>query len=219
MNRYKYQEKFKNIGEKGSEMRKKKVIIVGVGGLGSVVSEMLHREGVNMKIVDKGRIEMPDLQRQAVYKEEDDNRFKAKQIKKRLEMINSENKVKTFHEELVEENLFLLDDVDVVVDCSNELATMKMIANYIKKKTHLINCKYAGSQGAIFISNKKHLFKTVLDKVKIGDIKDEGIINAGIHVAAGIIVAQVLKILVGEKLTDNLIVYDVWKDQVRRVNI
>ncbi|NQU97956.1 ThiF family adenylyltransferase [Candidatus Woesearchaeota archaeon] len=217
--RYKYQELFPGIGEKNKELRNKVVMIIGAGGLGSTVAEMLHREGIPLRIVDKGRIELPDLQRQALYTEGQDNKFKAKEMKKRLEEIDAKTKVKTFHEELEKDNLFLLDSADIIIDCTNDLEIMKMIGDYVKKKTPLINCKYAGSNGAIFISDKKHLFSKVADKIKIGDIMEKGIINATIHLAAGIIVSQALKILVGEKITDNFIVFDVWKDQIRRVGI
>ncbi|MBC8500427.1 MAG: ThiF family adenylyltransferase [Nanoarchaeota archaeon] len=219
MNRYDFQELFKGIGAKSADLRKKNVMIIGAGGLGTVVADMLHREGVQLRIVDKGRVELPDIQRQTLYIEDDNNRFKAKQVKKRLEIIDAKNSVKTFHEEMVNDNLFLLDSADVIIDCSNDLETMKMIGDYVKKKTPLINCKYAGSNGAIFISGKKHLFKKVVDKIKIGDIENEGIINATVHLAAGVIVSQALKTLIGEKITDNFIVFDVWKDQIRRVSI
>ncbi|MFH1770678.1 MAG: ThiF family adenylyltransferase [archaeon] len=217
--RYKFQEKFSGIGEMGPDMRKKTVMIIGAGALGSVVAEMLHREGVQLRIVDKGRIDIPDLQSQALFIEEDDNKFKAKQIKKHLEEIDSKNTVKTFHEDLMKENLFLLDAADVIIDCSNNMEAMEIVGNYIKKKKPLINCKYAGSQGAIFIGDKKYLFKDVVDKIKIGTMKDEGLINATVHLAAGVIVSQTLKTLVNEKVTDNFIVFDVWKDQIRRISI
>lgn len=219
MNRYKFQEKFEGIGSKSRKMRKKTVMIVGIGGLGSIVADMLHREGINLRIVDKGRIELPDLQRQTTYFEEDDNKFKAKQIKKRLEVVNSKGSIKIFHEELTKDNAFLLDSADVVVDCSNNLETMKVVGDHVKKKIPLMNCKYSGSEGAIFISNKKHLFKEVIDKIKVGDIKEKGSISATTHLAAGIIVANVLKTLVGEKITDNFIVFNVWNDQIRRIHL
>ena len=217
--RYKFQEKFSSIGNKSAGLRKKVVTIIGAGGLGSVVADMLFREGVDIRIIDKGRIEIPDLQRQSLYVEEQDNKFKAKEVKKKLEEIDSKNKVKTFHEELVKDNLFLLDSTDLIIDCSNNTETMEIIADYVKKKTPLINCKYAGSEGAIFISDKKHLYKEVIDKVKIGEIEEKGIINATVHLAAGVMVSQALKTLVGEKITDNFIVFDVWKDQIRRISI
>ena len=219
MNRYEFQEKFEHIGKKSSDLRKKNIMIIGIGGLGSVVADMLHREGIHLRIVDKDRIEISHLQRQTLYLEEDDNKFKAKQVKKRLESVDPKNKVRTFHEELVKDNLFLVDSSDIIIDCTNDLKIMTMVGNHVKKKIHLINCKYAGSQGAIFISGKKHLFKEVADKVKVGDIEDKGIINATIHLAAGMIVSQTIKILVGENITDNFILFDVWKDQIRRISI
>jgi molybdopterin/thiamine biosynthesis adenylyltransferase len=218
MMKFKYQERVSEIGKKAEELRTKTVTVIGLGGLGTVVAEMLTREGINLRIIDKGRVELADLQRQTLFLEEDDNKFKAKQAKKRLEDINPKTTIKTFHEELVDSNVFLVDS-DLIIDCSNDLDTMKLVANYVKKKMPLVNCKYGGCQGAIFISDKKYLFSKVVDKIKIPEIKKEGILNATTHLAAGIIVSQAIKTLVGEKITDNFIVYDVWKDNIRRVSI
>ena len=219
MSRYENQERFEGFNGKTSDLKKKTVMIIGVGGLGSTIADMLNREGVPLRIVDKGRVLEADLQRQSAFLQEDDTKFKAKQIKKRLETVSEKNNVKIFHEDLVKENMFLINSADIVMDCSNDSETMKLIADHVKKKQHLINCKYAGSEGAIFISDKKHLYKKILNKIKVGDIKNKGVINATVHLAAGIMVAQVLKILVGEKITDNLIIFNVWKDQIRRVGI
>ncbi len=217
--RFKYQELFEGIGEKGADLRKKTVMIIGAGGLGSAVADMLHREGIKLRIVDKGRIETADIQRQSLYTTEDDNKFKAKIIKKHLETIDPTNKVKTFHEELTKENLFLLDSAEVVIDCSNDLETMTLVGNYAKKKIQLINCKYSGSKGTIFISDRKHYFKDVVERLKCKGIEKEGIISPVTHLAAAIMVAQALKILVKEEITDNFIQFDTWKDLIRRISI
>ncbi len=220
MSRHKYQALFKAIGEKSAELRKKTIMIIGAGGLGSTIADMLHREGLCLRIVDKDRIYFEEIQRLSLYEEDDENKFKAKQIKKRLEMVDFKNKVRTFHEELEKENAFLLDSADLVIDCSNNLETMTLVGTHAKKKISLISCKYSGSEGAIFISNKKHNYKEVADKFeKIKDIETNGIINAACHFAAGIIVSQALKILVGESAEDNFITFDVWDNKVKKTKL
>jgi molybdopterin/thiamine biosynthesis adenylyltransferase len=220
MTRYTFQEKFVEIGDKAADMRKKTVMIIGAGGLGSTVADMLHREGINIRVVDKGRILIDELQRQSLYEEDEDSKFKAKQIKKKLENVNFKNKVRTFHEELVKENAFLMDSADVVIDCSNNLETMELVGKYVKKKISLISCKYAGSEGVIFISGRKHYYKDVTDKMaKVGNIEEKGIINAGIHFAAGIIVSETLKSLLGKETSDNLITYNIWDNKIRKSNL
>ena len=217
--RFKYQELFSEIGSKAKDLRKKTVMIIGAGSVGSVVAEMLHREGINIRIVDMGRVNADSIQNEALYLLEDDNKFKAKQVKKRLESIDDKNQVKTFHEELSEDNLFLLDSADLVIDCSNDFKTMKMVGNHIKKKNFLISCKHSGSKGFIFISDKKYYLKEVFDKIKLDEVKKDGFISPVSYLAGAIIVAHALKTLVGAKISDNFISFDVWKDQIRRINI
>ncbi|MBU1974990.1 MAG: ThiF family adenylyltransferase, partial [Nanoarchaeota archaeon] len=74
--RYKYQTLFSEIGEKGQkELEKKTVTIVGVGGVGSAVAMFLARSGVNLRLVDKDRVYEDELQRQAIYTEDQINKF------------------------------------------------------------------------------------------------------------------------------------------------
>ena len=99
---------FKEIGEKGQkELQKKTVALVGLGNIGSTVAVMLLRSGINIRFIDKGRCSINDSSSQLIYLEEDDTRFKAKQAKKRLEQINPKVKIRTFHEDLTEQNIFI----------------------------------------------------------------------------------------------------------------
>jgi molybdopterin/thiamine biosynthesis adenylyltransferase len=201
----------------GKNIRDKTIMIIGIGGLGSVVAEMLHREGIGIRLVDKGRVEIQELSRQTLFIEEDETKFKAKQIKKYLEDIYFKGKVKTFHEELVKENLFLLDSADVVIDCSNDQETNTLVGNYVKKKSPLITCRYSGTGGEIFISDKKKLFKDA--KFKTKPIEEVGIVNATVHFAAGLIVANSIRTLLGEKDLDNFLTFDVMKNMIRKSSI
>ena len=86
--RYEAQAKFKEIGEKGQKaLEGKNIAVVGLGNLGSTISEMLLRAGFNLRLIDKGRVELTELSGQAMYLEEDHSKFKAKQAKKYMEII------------------------------------------------------------------------------------------------------------------------------------
>ncbi|MFH1505546.1 MAG: HesA/MoeB/ThiF family protein [archaeon] len=213
--RYDVQIAFKEIGEKGQEALKKKIVsIVGVGGLGSVIADMLTRAGVSLRLVDMGRIELPELQRQALYKEEHDTKFKAKEIKKELEKINSQIKIRTFHEELIDRNLFLLDS-DLVIDASSSYDTGLLIVEHCYKKRPVISCRLSGSMGKFFITDKKACFGCLGKEMQLGDHNEQGLINPTVHFAAALVVTEALKILLKKPFEKNLITFDVWKRSIR----
>ena len=132
--RYAQLARFKEIGEKGQKLLETKTVtIAGLGNIGSTTALMLLRSGINLRLVDKGRCMTEDLSSQSLYLEEDNTRFKAKQAKKYLDEINPSVKVKTFHEDLNKNNIFLID-ADVVIDATGDPETSGLISEYTKKK-------------------------------------------------------------------------------------
>ena len=90
-----------NLKKIGSFGQKKiidtKVLIIGVGGLGSPVALYLASSGINnIGIVDHDKIDISNLHRQILFNEEDVNKFKVDIAEKRLEKINSKIKIKKF---------------------------------------------------------------------------------------------------------------------------
>ena len=74
--RYARQEKL--IGKQAQkELSKKTVAIVGLGALGTNVSSLLARSGINLKLIDFDKIDLTNLQRQSLYTEKDVNKQKA----------------------------------------------------------------------------------------------------------------------------------------------
>jgi len=71
--RYSRQVLFGPVGTKGQEMlAKSKVAIIGCGGLGSVLSSNMARAGTGiLRIIDKDRLELSNLQRQLLFDEID----------------------------------------------------------------------------------------------------------------------------------------------------
>ena len=93
MNRYSRQTRFQPIGEAGqARLASAKVLIIGMGALGTASAEQLVRAGVGVvRIVDRDYVEWSNLQRQQLYTEEDARHIVPKAIaaKARLEAINS----------------------------------------------------------------------------------------------------------------------------------
>lgn len=91
--RYSRQLLFPGIGEAGQErLVNSKVLIVGVGALGTVIANHLSRSGVGLiRLVDRDYVEMSNLQRQMLFTEKDVEQLLPKAIaaKQALRNINS----------------------------------------------------------------------------------------------------------------------------------
>lgn len=92
-NRYDRQQRFAPIGEVGQQkIERAKVLIIGVGALGSVIAELLARAGVGyLRLVDRDTVEWSNLQRQSLYTESDaiEGLAKVQAAANRLAEINS----------------------------------------------------------------------------------------------------------------------------------
>ena len=222
--RYSRHELVEQIGFKAQNMRSKTVTVLGLGGVGTVVAEILVRSGINVRIIDKGRILEEDLQRSFLFLEDDINKFKAKQAKKRLELINPNVAVKAFHEDLTPSTIYLVE-ADLVIDCSNDLEVSSAVDKYcFKKKIPLIYSYVAGTKGQVFIIDKDVSLAQISEYVENHRISQKGIMQATIHMAASVIAAKAAKLLLGMPHEKNMLSFDVWdftfeKNQVKKNKI
>jgi adenylyltransferase/sulfurtransferase len=150
--RYIRQSTLSQIGEAGQErIGAARVVVIGLGSLGTVSSELLARAGVGfIRIVDRDYVNLSNLQRSALYTEQDaaDALPKAIAAKQHLTAINSEI---TIEEAITDVNAATVDqlirDVDLVIDATDNFATRFLLneACHKLKKTWI----YGGAVGSI----------------------------------------------------------------------
>jgi molybdopterin/thiamine biosynthesis adenylyltransferase len=104
--------------DKQEKIKNSAVLIVGVGGLGSVAAYYLAAAGIGkLVLVDDGLVELSNLQRQILYTTEDIGKPKVFAAKERLEKLNPNVEIivynSRFNEELADK---LLPEVDLVID-------------------------------------------------------------------------------------------------------
>jgi len=117
--RYDRQIRIEGFGREGQEkLKKARVAIIGLGGLGCPSSTYLAAAGVGyLKLVDKGIVDLSDLNRQFLYSHEDLGLPKAEVAARRLRALNPHVEVEPVGAELDGRGLLdLLGDVDLVVD-------------------------------------------------------------------------------------------------------
>jgi molybdopterin/thiamine biosynthesis adenylyltransferase len=119
-----------DIGELGQkDLKNGKVLIIGMGGLGSPASLYLAAAGVgSLVIADFDFLEVSNLQRQIGYKTADIGADKVALMKQRLEQLNPEIRVRSINREMDKEQLLMeLMMVNLVLDCTDNMASRQMI--------------------------------------------------------------------------------------------
>jgi molybdopterin/thiamine biosynthesis adenylyltransferase len=131
---------------------KSMVTIVGLGGLGGVVTEILARMGIGtLNLVDGDVFEESNLNRQFLCRESLISTPKADAAGKRVKEINSSVTVFLHQEYLNEDNASaIIQDSDVVIDCLDSLTGRFLLERASKKAgCRLVSAAVAGSYGHI----------------------------------------------------------------------
>lgn len=130
--RYDRQLLLPEIGAEGQrKLSAARVLIVGVGGLGSPIATYLAGAGVGtIGLVDNDVVSVSNLQRQVLYDETQQGMPKVLCAKKRLEALNSTVTVKPYRMMLTKENAKeLIGHYDMVVDGTDNFAARFAISD------------------------------------------------------------------------------------------
>ncbi len=130
------------VGESGQKaLKKARVLIIGLGGLGSPAALYLAAAGVGSLVVaDFDMLEVSNLQRQIAYQSSDIGESKAALLKQRLANLNPQIRVRSVNRKMDQAQLMMeLMMVDLVLDCTDNMASRQMInAACVQAKVPLI---------------------------------------------------------------------------------
>lgn len=106
-----------------------RVLVVGAGGLGSIAAAHLAVEGVGtIAIVDSDRVDLSNLHRQLLYRQNDIGRPKALSASERLRALQPNLHVEAIHERLDAHNAAqLFTGYDFIIDGSDNFATKFLV--------------------------------------------------------------------------------------------
>ncbi|GJL82063.1 MAG: molybdopterin-synthase adenylyltransferase MoeB [marine bacterium B5-7] len=141
--RYSRQIKLPQIGEAGQQaILDSRVLIIGMGGLGSPASMYLAAAGVgHLVISDFDRVDESNLQRQIVHGESSIGESKASSAKHRLRSINGHTRIDALDYELDSDDLDReISLADVVVDCTDNFTSrFALNRTCLAKRTPLVS--------------------------------------------------------------------------------
>jgi len=126
------------------KLKKSKIAIFGIGGVGSFVVEGLVRSGIgNIVLIDFDKIHITNLNRQIHATHSTIGEYKVDAIKKRILEINPNLIV-----EVVKEKYYNLDNsIDYVVDCVDTFETkIRLVKEAEEKNIPIISCMGTGNK-------------------------------------------------------------------------
>ncbi|OIJ22182.1 thiamine biosynthesis protein ThiF [Anaerobacillus alkalidiazotrophicus] len=228
--RYSRQILFQPIGEEGQKiLASKKVLIVGMGALGTVLANHLVRAGVgHVRFADRDYVEKSNLQRQMLFDEDDvlEALPKAVAAEKRLKKINSDVIVEGIVTDVTLKNIDdLMDSVDLVLDGTDNFQTRFLINDACYKVG--VPFVYGGAvssrgMSAIFIPGVTPCLRCFIGSGNsTGQTCDTiGVISPVVDIVASFQIIEALKYLTGnhDVQRKSLITFDVWKHHIYEMN-
>jgi molybdopterin-synthase adenylyltransferase len=197
---------------------KSQVSVVGLGGLGGAVIEILARAGIGtLNLIDGDTFEDSNLNRQFLSAPDVLEKSKAETAAKRVNRINSSIVVRTHSENLTETNAIeFIDSSDVVVDCLDNIETRFVLESASKKiGSPFVSSAVAGVSGhvtTIFPKDKGLVLIYGKDGslVSKGAEASLGCLPHAVTLLAALECSEVMKIILGkgETLRNRLLIVD-----------
>ena len=146
------------------KLKNSTVMIAGIGGLGGPVAHYLAAAGVaRLILVHAGELELPDLNRQTLLKDEWVGKPRAKHAAKTLSEFNPEVEVITFDEWITKDNYLKFFDkvagsaktdsqkVDLVIDARHNFPERKLLTRgALETGVPIIEAAMNGMEGYLF---------------------------------------------------------------------
>ena len=214
LRRYERQMIIEGFGREGQErLKQTRVVVAGVGGLGSVVSIYLTVAGVGqIRLIDHDRVELGNLNRQILYGNRDIGRRKVDSAKEKLESLNPEVKVEIVSEAILEDNAFeLVDDCDLIVDAMDNFTTRYILNKVaINRDIPFFHGAVRGFEGraTTIIPGQTACLKCLYSRAP--QPEPAPVVGVAPAVIGSIQATEVVKYIVGigDLLTNRLLIYD-----------
>ena len=224
--RYNRQIILPEIGTSGQEkLQQAKVLIIGVGGLGSAVLPYLAAAGIGeIGIMDDDTVDVTNLQRQVIYKTGSLGKIKVLEAKEMVLGLNPSIKINAISEKLEAKNaVSLFEKYDIVVDATDNLQTKYLIndACCVTGKPFVYGSIYR-FEGQVSVFNHEEgptyrcLFPEEGNESK--NCNDVGVLGISVGIIGMFQANEVLKMVlgIGDVLSGKLLVYNMLNNEQQK---
>ena len=218
------------VGTSGQErLRAARVLIVGVGGLGSPAALYLAASGVGtLGLVDCDRVELSNLQRQVLFTTADVGRAKVEAARERLLALSPDTAVVEHAVELRAANVLgIVRDYDVVIDGTDRLGTRYVVNDAcVLSARPLVSAAIYRFDGQAFtyVPGRGPCYRCLFPDAMAGAVAncgDAGVLGVLPAVLGAIQATEAIKLIVGtgEPLVGRLLAYDALEMRVQEFRV
>lgn len=216
-------------GEGQEKLLNGNVLIIGAGGLGAPVALYLAAAGVgHIGIIDADVVDVSNLQRQVIHFTPDIGRPKVDSAKEKMNQINPDVNVTTYHDFFTKENaLEILENYDFIVDGTDSFSAKFLIndACVIANKpfSHGGILRFDGQTMTHVPGSASYrcVFKNPPPQNAVPTCSQAGVFGAVAGMLGTIQAAEAIRYItgVGELLTNRLLIFDALNMKFRTVNV
>ena len=218
--RYKRHILIKNIGGQGQkQLGQTKVLLIGLGGIGSTVLQHLAAAGIGkIGLVDQDTVALSNLQRQTIYTYQDIGKKKVTAASNFIKKLNK-------NVDVIEYDFFLsanhstnvISEYDVILDGTDNIEARKLINQHcVKQGKPLIFGGVSGWEGlvSLFVYKNSACFECIFTssekRASFFDCSSEGVLGVTTSLVGTLMVAETIKLIcgTGQLLTNKLLVCD-----------
>ena len=207
-----------------------KVLVVGLGGLGSPVAMYLAAVGVGeLWLADFDTVELSNLQRQIAHGMADIGSTKVSSAAATIAELNPDTIVTTITEKLAENLLStVVADVDLVVDCSDNFATRFALNRAcVECKKPLVSGAAIRSEGQLIVFDSRvedsPCYRCLYDDAANEDLScsEAGVLAPLVGMIGSMQALEAVKVLsgFGQPLLGKLMIVDAKTMELRRLSV
>ncbi|MEM0075607.1 MAG: HesA/MoeB/ThiF family protein [Conexivisphaerales archaeon] len=202
--RYSRQIVLPEIGVEGQELIKRsKVCIVGIGGLGSPVAQQLAGLGVgHLRLVDRDIVSLTDLHRQHLFSTKDIGRTKVEVAAEKLSELNPSINIEPLPVPITHYTVEgIVDGMDVIVDCMDSINARYLVNRAcLKKRIPYVYGAAIQTYGTAFtvLPNQSACLECIYPGLNDTDLPRcavAGVEPSILSIVAGVQVSEVLRII------------------------
>lgn len=224
--RYNRQIILPEVGINGQEkLSDAKVLIIGIGGLGSAILPYLAAAGIGeIGIIDDDRIDVTNLQRQIIYKTSSIGKSKVLEAEKMALALNPSIKINAIAEKLDATNaISLFEHYDIMVDATDNLHSKYLIndASCVTNKPFVYGSIYRfEGQVSVFNYENGPTYRCLFpEEANVSsNCNDAGVLGISVGIIGMLQANEVLKMVLGmgEILSGKLLVYNMLNNEQQK---
>jgi molybdopterin/thiamine biosynthesis adenylyltransferase len=221
----------KDVGVEGQQkISNAKVLVIGVGGLGSPVLLYLAAAGIGtIGIVDGDIVDLTNLQSQVIHFTPDVDTYKVQSAMEKINKLNPNINVNTWNELATSENILnLIQDYDFIVDGTDNFPAKFLINDACvianKPYSHAGILQFIG-QTMTVVPGESACYRCVFQEPpppnSVPSCSQAGVLGAIAGVLGALQVTEVLKFVIGkgDLLTNRIMMFDALEMKFRNLNI